>query len=251
MQEPSPPVFQYWHEPEPPDYVAELIGSVRDRNPDMPHLLFDEASAAELIEARFGPRHLAAFRSCAVPAMQADYLRYCAAYALGGVYVDADYRCTRSLRQLVEADGGELFERPTGAVINGFFAFASPGHPLLAIAIEIATASIERRITESVWGVTGPAIFTTLVLLRRLETIATFVRVVRGLGLGVDVDGRRLWDPEFFCTVIGDAERVADAFEGVRVSPMARIRTWIVPGGHAPYKYTDDDFRTFKGSIYR
>ncbi|HSN78450.1 MAG TPA: DNA topoisomerase, partial [Anaerolineae bacterium] len=35
---------------------------------------------------------------CAIPAMQADYFRYCAALADGGVWADVDLRCQRALR---------------------------------------------------------------------------------------------------------------------------------------------------------
>jgi mannosyltransferase OCH1-like enzyme len=251
------PLIQYWHEEHPPTYISELLISFRDRNPDMRHLILNESTATELIEEHFTEREIAAFHACAIPAMQADYLRYCAVLALGGVYADADYRCVGELRSLSGA-GGVLFERPrptdelpSGVLINAFFAFDSPGHPLLKLAMEIATKNIEARVTESVWGTTGPVIFTALVLLRRLGSIDAFLQFTRDQRLEVALDGKRKWDPEFFCAAVGDYARVAEALEGVSVLPCSALDKWISDEVQAPYKRTEDHYLNVRTSIYR
>lgn len=95
LQEPRIPLVQYWHSPKIPSDVAELMQSFHDHNLDMEHLNFS------------------AFRSCAVPAMQADYFRYCAALALGGICVDADFRCLQPLASISKpADSGLLLSFP-------------------------------------------------------------------------------------------------------------------------------------------
>jgi hypothetical protein len=258
------PVVQYWDSERVPGYVSELLASVGERNPDLRHVVFNERTAAELIGERFGGHHLEAFRACAVPAMQADYLRYCAVYALGGVYVDADFRCQAPLAPLLEGPpDGVLFGRaelparwrvpafewreragPYRAIMNSFFAFASPGHPLLELAIEIATANIESRIDEDVALVTGPAVFTSLYLLRELGSFDAYVDYARGGALAPFA--------RFLCATVADYERVVAALERVCLRPEIDSRRWVVaPPGPLPYKATEDHWLNVGSSIFR
>jgi Glycosyltransferase sugar-binding region containing DXD motif len=164
------PIIQYWHSGQPPPEVEETVATFQERNPSLRHMLFDEREAEELIAGHYTSRELGAFRACAVPAMQADYFRYCAVLALGGVYVDVDYRCTAPLQPLLQdRQGGVMFcMDPPGHLLNDFFAFGGPGHPLLGLTLELATANIEARSSELVQIVTGPWIFAAIRVLGRL-----------------------------------------------------------------------------------
>jgi hypothetical protein len=246
----GPAIVQYWHSAEVPDYIAALLASFEEANRDLPHLIFDRHAAEELIGARLGARQATAFRACAVPAMQADYFRYCALHALGGVYADADFRCLAPLRALIaDRDGPTLFGRPElpprwrnprfewreragpyRVVMNSLFAFPSPGHPLLELAIEIATANVEGRIAEDVALVTGPAVFTALYLLRERGSFAGFLEYANG---GVLEAGARL-----VCETIGDYDRVAAAFAGVSIEPEEASRAWVA-GAETPLPYKE------------
>jgi Glycosyltransferase sugar-binding region containing DXD motif len=257
-------VIQYWDSERIPGYVSELLAGVGERNPDLRHLVFDERTAAELIAERFGGRHLEAFRTCAVPAMQADYLRYCAVYALGGVYVDADFRCVAPLRPLLGGPlDGVLFGRPElparwrvpafewrervgphRAIMNSFFAFSTAGHPLLGLAIEIATANVERRVGHDVALVTGPAIFTSLYLMRELGSFDAFVAYVKGGAL--EPFGR------FLCETVGDHERASAALDRVWLRPETDSRRWVLtPEEPLPYKASEDHWVNVDSGIFR
>jgi mannosyltransferase OCH1-like enzyme len=80
--------------------------------------------------------------------MQADYLRYAAVLALGGFYADVDFRRLADLKPLIPSSGhGRLFRGPKGNVINGLFAFGSPGHPF-----EVTVAGQEHAfVLPSAW----------------------------------------------------------------------------------------------------
>src|SRR5262245_47838054 len=146
----APPLVQYWHSESIPGYIEDLLATFRDHNPSMRHMVFNEGTATEFIARHYGERELRAFHACAVPAMQADYFRYCAVHVLGGTYVDVDFRCERPLDGLAEFDGmGQLFEREHGGIVNGIFIFTSPRHPVLSLALEIATANIEQRVSQN------------------------------------------------------------------------------------------------------
>lgn len=242
-----PPIVQYWHAKEPPDYVRELVASFDALNPGLDHLLFDESSAAELIGSRFGRRQLRAFEACAVPAMQADYLRYCAVLAMGGIYSDVGFRCVADLRPLIsEAGGGRLFQRPPprGNIINGFFSFGSPGHDLLQLTLEIATANIERRLVHNVYWVTGPAILTVLL---RLHRLGSFDAVIAEFA---DSPGGQVVPA--YCEAIDDIARVDPAFGQVAVLPLDERSVFVSSLGHRlPYQLTDTDWRMAGDRIYR
>jgi mannosyltransferase OCH1-like enzyme len=214
------PIIQYWHSPKIPPDVAELIATFRDLNPSLRHMMFNEATAEAFIAEHFTSREVDAFRSCAVPAMQSDYFRNCAVLALGGVYVDADCFCQRSLQSLIDsASGGILFENSRGHTLNGFFAFQAPGHPLLQLALDATTENIERRISDEVHIVTGPWVLSGL-------------SVIHAIGLS---EARRHFAGRRFERVMysiadaaGDHERLSTAFEGIRVESFETVALdWI------------------------
>lgn len=262
---PSLNIGQYWDTAEVPPSVAGLCATFRDLNPEFHHRVFSEADVERLIATHFGPRELAAFRTCAVPSMQSDYFRYCFVLSYGGIYADADFRCARPLRPLLEeAEAGEVFigsrhtleDREADRIWSGFFAFRQPGHPLLKLALEIATANLEARIAERVWPAgdkvrpaiwltVGPGIFSAMRWIREWGSFDAFIDAIAGT----------VAEPfgSLYCEVIGDYRRVAEAFEGVRVSPLSRMLEWVdeVPVDELPYKQTDSHWHNVEAEIFR
>lgn len=257
------PLIQYWHEERLPGHAAETLGSFRKHNPRMEQLVFDESSAEELIEARYGPREAAAFRACAVPAMQADYFRYCAVHALGGLYADATFHCRSGLEWLLDGPGeGVLFGRqdpvpswltavynwrypvgPYRAVTNSMFGFRAHGHPLLELAIEASTANIENRVANGpvgVWVTAGPGVFTSLYLLHELGSIDAF--------LEYSVDSVIEPSAPLLCEVVGDYGRLAGAWDGIAIRPLAEREAL---GAKSKDRPMGNSWIRVKGSIFR
>lgn len=243
----GPSLVQYWHSEQVPAEIEVLTETFRELNPDLHHRVYCEREAEEFIANNYTSREVAAFRACAVPAMQADYFRYCAVLAQGGIYADADFRCVQPLRGLIDGvAGGLLFRRePQTTLINGFFAFDAPGHPLLRLTLDVATANIERRAARKVHAVTGPWLFTSLAALNRLGSFDAG----RKAGAGV----HRL--AEVLVEAIGDFARVTEAFERVRVVPFRTALDWIGEAGTPlAYKQSDEHWIHWperKGSIFR
>jgi hypothetical protein len=260
------PIVQYWHSEPPPGYVAGLIESFKSGNPGLRHMLFDRSSAEAFIAERFGDREVNAFRACAVPSMQSDYLRYCSVLALGGVYADVDYRCKAPLAALIEGcEGGEIFRgrgihdlngRDTQRIWTGLFAFKQPGHPFLELALEIATANVEARIPERIWKMgenvreaiwltVGPGVFTLMTFVRDWGSFDAFIEGIEGSV--IEPFGK------LYCETIGEHERLVEAFEGVRVSPHEEIWRWVedVPPAELPYKETGAHWHNVETAIFR
>lgn len=120
----------------------------------------DEADA--YIADRFAPEVLAAFRQCGVPAMQADFFRYCALYSEGGIWVDADTQNIGKLADALPTQGRGLLMNRDVKIANDFLFVREAGDPLFLRVIEQAVANIAGNISNNVWLVTGPGIMTKL-----------------------------------------------------------------------------------------
>lgn len=156
----SSTIIQYWDKINPPDEVQVLINSWRQES-DFSHFLFNRESGGELIRLHFGEEVENTYNLCGIPAMQADYFRYCALFALGGCYLDADTQRLGSLSDLIKERETGLLMKRQDRVANDFMFVMKPGHRLLQYCIETATSNIRSRISNNVWEVTGPGIMTS------------------------------------------------------------------------------------------
>jgi hypothetical protein len=265
-EEGRPLVIQYWHSGAPPPPIADLLATFPRHNPGLRQLLFDEASAAAFIAERFSPRHVEAFRACAQPASQADYLRYCAGYALGGLCIDADYRCLDDLAPLFRLlSRGIVFGKRdplppeiasvarlpyrVGAywhLLNGIFAFREAGDPLLELAIEVATANVEARVADGavgVWLTTGPGVLTSIYLLERLGSADDFMRYATDTVLEPAAP--------LVCEVVGSRSVFGRTLAGVAMPPFEEFDPWLkhvgVPRGEEGTRH----WSWPRGSIFR
>lgn len=152
-------LFQYWDRPAPPADVAAWIDEVRAHNPEHEHVLMNEGTAADFIAAHYDDRHLAAFRACGHPAMQADYFRLCAMDAVGGIYLDADMESRQPLTSLLDTAPHALVVTWRTLLNNSILMFRQPGHPFIRACLTLATDNIEHRRFRSVAIATGPAVF--------------------------------------------------------------------------------------------
>ena len=152
-------LFQFWNTERAPDEVEVLMQTWAD-DPHFDYARYTTGTAEAFIETHFDARTLAAYRKCGVPAMQADFFRYCALYVFGGVYVDADTKNSGRLPELLEGrERGLLMTRET-RVANDFLYVRASGEELYRSAIALAVENIEGEITNNVWMVTGPGIMT-------------------------------------------------------------------------------------------
>jgi mannosyltransferase OCH1-like enzyme len=156
-----PTIFQYW-DSNPPETVLPLMDTWKHADAAFQYRLFDDSGAFELMATRFDERTAAAYRSCAIPAMKADFFRYCALSAFGGIYADADTACLGGIKQLYDSCArGLLFVRH-GNIANYFMIVKEPSDPLIQYALSQAILNIETRSANDVWKVTGPGIMTML-----------------------------------------------------------------------------------------
>jgi len=202
----KPKLFQFWNTEKAPDEV-EILMQTWAADPAFQYHRFTTKKADAFIEANFDDRTLAAYRKCAIPAMQADFFRYCALYIHGGVYVDADTKNSARLPDcLKDRKHGLLMTRET-RVANDFLYVRVARSELYRKVIECAVENVENEISNNVWMVTGPGIMTHL-----------------------RSNGFNKW-----------------LFEGFDFEPARKIREYVIFQGYLDYKSGRDDWRAAMG----
>lgn len=158
-------IFQYWDKPKPPGDVARMMRSWKNHG-IYRRFLFTYAKAKTFIKNHFDKRTLDAFKQCRLPAMQADFFRYCALYVHGGIYIDADIKLAEGkfdkFHKLIASCNHGLVMPRRRAIANDFIFIRNPGNLLIKKVLEQAIINIEQRQSNNVWKVTGPGIMTEL-----------------------------------------------------------------------------------------
>ena len=149
-------IVQFWDSKEIPNDLDLFMQSAIQMNSDFEHQIFDDASAEAFIQKECPTTVLRAYQTANHPAMRADIFRLAYLYHKGGVYIDADDRCTHSLDKLVEP-GYELIVMQEGdASIGNNFLAVAPNHPWIAHALENITNFVNQRQGDNIWLVSGP-----------------------------------------------------------------------------------------------
>jgi mannosyltransferase OCH1-like enzyme len=140
--------------------VAGIMQSWPHLNPGFTYRLFDDLAARDFLHTRHDPQVLQAYHRATSPAMQADLFRLAYLACEGGIYADADDRCTAALAPLLPP-GAQLvlYREYLGTLGNNFMA-AIPRHPVILAALEGAVRAINRGDQEIIWLATGPGLIT-------------------------------------------------------------------------------------------
>jgi mannosyltransferase OCH1-like enzyme len=130
-------IHQIWVGRDPlPDEYAAYVETWKRHHPGWEHRLWTEESLPSDLrrpEARERIRH---------PVERADILRYEVLWRHGGVYVDVDFECRRSLEpEIGDAEFFTAYLKPKNIAkahkrVNNAFIGAVPGHPLLDRALD-------------------------------------------------------------------------------------------------------------------
>jgi hypothetical protein len=232
-------IHQYWEAPEFPVEIEKQMAGFDVHSPQLVRCVHYRGGGEVVIEkGGYGARVWDAFDACPVPAMRADLCGYCSVHAEGGMKVEAGLRCIGDVETLLEgnpdgilfgwrelpADLRPLFAwreqvGPYRAIASALFAFPKPGHPLLELAIEVAVAYVEEQVADEPALVTGPAVLTSLYLLRELGSLESYREYVRGGPLEAAAD--------VLAATVGDPERVASSFASVRIAPIEEAGEWF------------------------
>jgi tetratricopeptide (TPR) repeat protein len=160
-------IVQFWHGVVPED-VRPLIAGWQQRNAPLRHELFDEARARGFLAANFGEETAQLFDHCHHAAMKSDVFRLGYLLLHGGVYVDADEICQRSILPVVDAlDRTECVLYLRGGLmpyVNNSFIAARPRARVIATAfrdvLKALRAARAQGLRPNIWETTGPGALT-------------------------------------------------------------------------------------------
>eukprot|EP00038_Savillea_parva_P028935 m.67856 g.67856 ORF g.67856 m.67856 type:complete len:494 (-) comp8473_c0_seq1:2178-3659(-) len=122
------------------------------------YTFWDDRAADAFLEAHFHSDVTTALRTLVPGAFKADLFRYCVMYVRGGVYADIDVRPRmKSLSDLLTPGTRLITPKQDGlcrcGLWQGFLA-ASPGHPVLLLAILLIVAQTEARMQPDTLALT-------------------------------------------------------------------------------------------------
>ena len=239
-------LFQYWDTGAPPEEIAGWVEGFRAANPGMKHRLYDRASASAFIGRRLGERERRAFDTLAVPAMQADYFRLCALWAVGGVWIDADYQAKRPLKDLLRQAPGGLMQLWHGHVVTGVIMAREPGDAFLRACLGLATLSIEARAPQTAYMSTGPGVVNAVRVIADPSSLEEVTTQYRNIGNSVGDFAELL---ERARASVGATPELAAAFKALTLIEVTAMKPWI--GWKKPaYKQTDRHWQNWTGPQY-
>ncbi|MBS4155483.1 tetratricopeptide repeat protein [Cobetia sp. MC34] len=155
-------IVQYWNTVKIPASIGNVMSSWKSI-PDTDYHRFSKAQARHFIGKFFGKSYEKAFMLASSPAEEADFFRLCYLTKFGGIYVDSDDGYYQDFNELFPA-GAELicFREEYGALANNVI-IASPGHPAIKHAMQIAAQSLLDKDNENTWHKTGPGLLSRTV----------------------------------------------------------------------------------------
>ena len=101
-------IHQTWKSKEGNPQIDRLRLSWIDMHPGFKYTLYDDTDVDRFIRTHFDERIYTTYKRILNGSLKADFFRYCVLYIHGGVYVDVDLCCVRSL-----TDGIVSFDEDT------------------------------------------------------------------------------------------------------------------------------------------
>lgn len=156
-------IFQFWDELEPPCQVVDLMEQNRLANPGYSYRRFDQISARDYMREKGEQAAVEAFRLAPNAAGKADIFRLVVLWHEGGIYLDADDRCTAPLETFIDHTLRFLgYQEPQMSVGNSFLA-VQPRDPIIRAALDDAVNAFGGPQGEILWLGTGPGAITRAV----------------------------------------------------------------------------------------
>ncbi len=126
-------IHQTWKDQHIPKRWSAAHNSCLARHPEYEHILWTDASSRLLIKERY-PWFLDVYDAYPYPIQRVDAIRYFILYQYGGIYIDLDEGCQRTLNPLRNFPAFMRKTNPTG--ISNDVMGARPGHPFFRHIIQ-------------------------------------------------------------------------------------------------------------------
>jgi len=154
-------IHQIWLGSPYPDKYKALTDIWKAKHPDWTFLLWTEKEIEE-----FGLINKDLYNKMVNPSAKSDVVRYEVAYSYGGIYVDTDFYCCRSLNDLLYLDffcgmvgsyGGKAVLKTS--VAPSIFGCSQGNEMISQIIRDIGKITVVPRSIPEIMGITGPDMF--------------------------------------------------------------------------------------------
>jgi len=158
-------IHQTWKNKKVPSLFKAFVNSWKKHHPSWEYRLWSDDDNKRFVETSF-PWFVRLYDNYSLDIQRADAVRYFILYKCGGVYVDLDFECFKSIESLLgnaecvfgmEPPEHCLYHSKDEIISNAFMATV-PGHPFFyAISKELVTyVSKTNMFTDFVLDTTGP-----------------------------------------------------------------------------------------------
>lgn len=154
-------IYQTFEEYEVPTNMYKAIKSWKDLNPEYEHYYFSNEDRIEFIKKYFTKDTLDAYLTIIPGAYRADLWRCCILYERGGVYVDADTICLKSLKDYIFPNDEFMAARDdpmSKSFISNAFIACIPKHPFMKEQISAIVNNIKMHKKLYHLNISGPGL---------------------------------------------------------------------------------------------
>lgn len=144
-----------------PKGMSDSINSWKHLNPEYEHYFYDDEKCIDFINNFFGKKVLNAYLDIIPGAFRADLFRCCILYEKGGVYVDSDMICLKSLSEYILPNDTLIIGRDDPMskkfLYNAFIA-TTPKNPIFKRMIDEIVDNVINRRKLFYLEISGPAL---------------------------------------------------------------------------------------------
>ncbi len=153
-------VFQYWHQPTPPDDIARLMARTKDLASGWDYQKFDKRTALSHLRSLGMPRVAHAMIHMRESQSEADLFQLAMLWAQGGLYLAINASLQADPLDLIPT-GAEFVAgyETKGSLASGVLA-ASPRHPVISAALKMVLEAAASKSVEHPWLQTGSGMLT-------------------------------------------------------------------------------------------
>ena len=131
-------------------------------NREFAYCFHTDEDIVEFLRAEYGQDIVRLYLRINIGAAKEDFFRYALLYKKGGVYIDVDSGCTRSLQGLILPDDQAIIAKERNPDLYVQWAlFYRAGHPFLERTIDNVLGNLSaNRFPHDVHAMTGPGVYT-------------------------------------------------------------------------------------------
>ena len=151
-----------WHTKDLPEKMKEHIQFMKNNNPDLEFILYDDSDCYDFIKENFNENVLDAFNRLIPGAYKSDLARYCIMYKLGGIYMDIKLKTNVRLNKFLDKeyfvmDDPDYFNGKLG-LFNAFM-ISKPNNEIFNKCIERVIKNVDNNFYgENPYQPTGPGL---------------------------------------------------------------------------------------------